>query len=238
MPSFVSHIELAQDVCDRMNYDADLVRYVRTYSLGGDLCRFSKCRRLSHRNKKEEFIFNMVSYIKDNKLTNDKEIMGILYGHISHYIMDDTMHPLIRLIDKKCIKVKMKSHTLIEGMIDSYIVKYKYDMEIDNYLNRKMLVVGIGSDSYKMINMVYKKTYDINYVGISYILSKFIYNKIYFLFRIIGKKSIRKIVGYDKFISMNSDIIDENMNNILSMYNKSIYFVIDEIKKVNRYLGL
>ena len=135
MPSFVSHIELSKDVSDKLCFDNVLTRYASTYSLGGDLCRFSKCRRLSHRKKKEEFIFNMINYIKENKLTDNKEVMGILYGHISHYIMDDTMHPLVRLIDKESSPVRMKSHTLIEGMIDSYIVKYKYNKEIDEYLN-------------------------------------------------------------------------------------------------------
>ena len=136
MPSFVSHIELSKDVSDKLCFDNVLTRYASTYSLGGDLCRFSKCRRLSHRKKKEEFIFNMINYIKENKLTDNKEVMGILYGHISHYIMDDTMHPLVRLIDKESSPVRMKSHTLIEGMIDSYIVKYKYNMEILDILKK------------------------------------------------------------------------------------------------------
>ena len=34
--------------------------YMLTFSLGGDLCRFSKCRRLSHRIKMEEFIDNLM----------------------------------------------------------------------------------------------------------------------------------------------------------------------------------
>ena len=54
MPSFVSHIELSKDVSDKLCFDNVLTRYASTYSLGGDLCRFSKCRRLSHRKKKEE----------------------------------------------------------------------------------------------------------------------------------------------------------------------------------------
>ena len=183
MPSFVSHIELSKDVSDKLCFDNVLTRYTSTYSLGGDLCRFSKCRRLSHRKKKEEFIFNMINYIKENKLTDNKEVMGILYGHISHYIMDDTMHPLVRLIDKESSPVRMKSHTLIEGMIDSYIVKYKYNKEIDEYLNKGMLIVRINRDGYKMINKVYEKTYGVKNVAISYILSKFVYGKIYLLIR-------------------------------------------------------
>ena len=237
MPSFVSHIELSKDVSDKLCFDNVLTRYASTYSLGGDLCRFSKCRRLSHRKKKEEFIFNMINYIKENKLTDNKEVMGILYGHISHYIMDDTMHPLVRLIDKESSPVRMKSHTLIEGMIDSYIVKYKYNKEIDEYLNKGMLIVGINRDSYKMINKVYAKTYGVKNVAISYILSKFVYGKIYLLIRLIGKNNLKKITGYDKFIAKNKDVIDRN-NKIISLYEESVRLVVLEINRVVKYMKL
>ena len=237
MPSFVSHIELSKDVSDKLCFDNVLTRYTCTYSLGGDLCRFSKCRRLSHRKKKEEFIFNMINYIKENKLTDNKEVMGILYGHISHYIMDDTMHPLVRLIDKESSPVRMKSHTLIEGMIDSYIVKYKYNKEIDEYLNKRMLIVGINRDGYKMINKVYEKTYGVKNVAISYILSKFVYGKIYLLIRLIGKNNLKKITGYDKFIAKNKDVIDRN-NKIISLYEESVRLVVLEINRVVKYMKL
>ena len=237
MPSFVSHIELSKDVSDKLCFDNVLTRYTSTYSLGGDLCRFSKCRRLSHRKKKEEFIFNMINYIKENKLTDNKEVMGILYGHISHYIMDDTMHPLVRLIDKESSPVRMKSHTLIEGMIDSYIVKYKYNKEIDEYLNKGMFIVGINRDGYKMINKVYEKTYGVKNVAISYILSKFVYGKIYLLIRLIGKNNLKKITGYDKFIAKNKDVIDRN-NKIISLYEESVRLVVLEINRVVKYMKL
>ena len=226
MPSFVSHIELSKDVSDKLCFDNVLTRYTSTYSLGGDLCRFSKCRRLSHRKKKEEFIFNMINYIKENKLTDNKEVMGILYGHISHYIMDDTMHPLVRLIDKESSPVRMKSHTLIEGMIDSYIVKYKYNKEIDEYLNKGILIVGINRDGYKIKN-----------VAISDILSKFVYGKIYLLIWLIGKNNLKKITGYDKFIAKNKDVIDRN-NKIISLYEEIVRVVVLEINRVFKYMKL
>ena len=225
MPSFVSHIELSKDVSDKLCFDNVLTRYTSIYSLGGDLCRFSKCRRLSHRKKKEEFIFNMINYIKENKLTDNKEVM------------DDTMHPLVRLIDKESSPVRMKSHTLIEGMIDSYIVKYKYNKEIDEYLNKGMLIVGINRDGYKMINKVYEKTYGVKNVAISYILSKFVYGKIYLLIRLIGKNNLKKITGYDKFIAKNKDVIDRN-NKIISLYEESVRLVVLEINRVVKYMKL
>ena len=59
-----------------------------TYSLGGDLARFSKCRRTCHKEKMEEFIDNMWKYIKDNEKAEYKihyeEIRNILGFDIDH----------------------------------------------------------------------------------------------------------------------------------------------------------
>ena len=40
------------------------------------------------------------------------------------------MHPLIRKVDKICDDGK-RDHTLIEGYIDSYLVRYKYKKTIN-----------------------------------------------------------------------------------------------------------
>ena len=134
-----------------------------TYSLGGDLSKYSKCRWDSHHIKKDEFIDNMCKYIKKNNLVNDIKVMGVLYGHVCHLVMDNMMHPLIRKIDKECIKDR-KNHTLIEGYIDSYLVKYKYNIGIDKYDNMGLFKGRMNIRIYKMINYVYKETYGVNYV--------------------------------------------------------------------------
>ena len=64
MPAYMSHMTMAHDVYNKIdNKNVDL-NYTLTFSLGGDLCRFSKCRRISHKIKMEEFIDNMWKYIK------------------------------------------------------------------------------------------------------------------------------------------------------------------------------
>ena len=100
MPAYMSHIVMAKDVFDKIDNSNVLLDYMLTYSLGGDLARFSKCRKICHKEKMEEFIDNMWNYIKDNSLINNKEYIGTLYGHICHYYMDSVCHPLIRKVDK------------------------------------------------------------------------------------------------------------------------------------------
>lgn len=169
MPSYISHSIMVRDVYGKVNNKNVSLNYMLTYSLGGDLARFSRCRRTCHREKMEEFIDNMWDYIKNNNLVNNRDYLGVLYGHICHYYMDMVCHPLIRKIDKISIKVKVKSHTLIEGYIDSYLVKYKYNMDIEEF-NTKYIFMSKIKNIYKMIDYVYNKTYGVKYISFSYFI--------------------------------------------------------------------
>ena len=59
MPAYVSHTIMARDVYDRIDNKNVNLDYMLTFSLGGDLARFSKCKRTSHKIKTEEFIDNI-----------------------------------------------------------------------------------------------------------------------------------------------------------------------------------
>ena len=56
MPAYISHSIMAREVYDKIDNDNVSLDYMLTYSLGGDLARFSKCRRECHKIKTEEFI--------------------------------------------------------------------------------------------------------------------------------------------------------------------------------------
>ena len=243
MPAYISHTIMAQDVYDKIdNKNVDL-DYMLTFSLGGDLARFSKCRRISHRIKTEEFIDNMWEYIKNNNLLDDSRYMGCLYGHICHYYMDLVCHPLIRKVDKISIDVGRKSHTLIEGYIDSYLVNNRYNRDILEYDTRVLFKGRIGCVK-KMINYVYNKTYGVKYVSASYFITKIMYSKIRWLFIIFGKKFLMKISCFNKYKSVNKDldIVNSNKNicykdylgyecndSFIGLYDKSVKLAIDRI---------
>lgn len=205
MPAYISHTVMANDVFNKINNSRVDLNYMLTYSLGGDLARFSKCRRTCHREKTEEFIDNMWLYIKDNNLVNDKCYMGVLCGHICHYYMDYVCHPLIRKVDKISNSVKIKSHTLIEAFIDAYLVKSKYNQDIGKF-DTRYIFKGNIRQVYKMIDDVYNKTYLVKYVSISYFFTKILYSKIRLLFKIFGKKLLMKVFCFNKYINVNKDL--------------------------------
>lgn len=246
MPAYISHCLMARDVYDQIDNRNVDIDYMLTFSLGGDLARFSKCRRRCHKEKNEEFIDNMWIYIKDNNLVNNKEYIGVLYGHICHYYMDMVCHPLIRKVDKLSINVGFKSHTLIEGYIDSYLVNYKLDRDIDKY-DTRILFRGRVSKIYKMIDDVYYKTYGVKYVSFSYFITKFLYSKIKLLFILFGKNILMKIFKFNKYIDINKNIDIVNLNkeiyykdcfgneinnSFIELYDKSIELSIDRIKNL------
>ena len=144
MPGFVSHTVMAHDVYRKIDSSKVDINYMVTYSLGGDLCKYAKCRYDSHHTDMDKFIYTMADYIKDNKLENNKKVMGVLYGHICHYVMDSVIHPLVRKVDKSCVKNK-NNHTLIEEYYDSYLVKERYKIDnINLELLRKMSLFKEG----------------------------------------------------------------------------------------------
>ena len=162
MPGFISHTVMAKDVSKKMHIDND---YMITYSLGGDLCKYAKCRYDSHHKDMDKFIYKMADYIKDNDLVNDKGAMGVLYGHICHYIMDDTLHPLIRKIAKSCVKNK-HNHMLIEYYYDDYLVNVRCGLKKREYLNNTSFVKSNKTID-QMIDDVYLEVYKSGLVSFS-----------------------------------------------------------------------
>ncbi|MBQ9854278.1 MAG: hypothetical protein IJO57_04525 [Bacilli bacterium] len=225
MPAYISHLKMAQDVSENFNNIDN--EYMITFSLGGDLAKYSKCRVLSHKVKQDEFIINMCDYIKNNNLLDNKYLLGALYGHICHYVMDEIVHPLIREIDKKSTKVNIKSHTLIEAYFDNYLLE-KYNLKEQKLLTGKVRKIE------KMIDYAYLKTYGIKNVSRSYKITKLLYSKIH-LIRIFKVDIIlSKLFNYRKFIKINKDNLD--INEFDSQYKLSINEAINYIKNINIYL--
>ena len=155
-------------------------------------------------------------------------------------------HPLIRKVDKISIRTRMKSHTLIEGYIDSYLCKNKYERDVSKINTRDMFKGSVIRLS-KIIDYVYSKTYGIKYLSISYYFTKIMYCNVRWLFLVFGKSLLRKISGFDRYISINKDIDilnnDENIcykdylgnlvnDSFMELYDKSVDLTVERINSL------
>ena len=236
MPGYVSHTIMARDVYNKLKDKKINLDYMLTFSLGGDLTKYAKCRHATHHTKQEEFIDDMVGYIKDNNLTDDGEVLGLLYGHICHYEMDKIMHPLVYKLDKVCIKNK-NNHTLIEGYIDNYLVNYKYHYMVDKYNNNEIFKGKVNKKIAKMLDTVYLNIYGNKRISLYYKFNLWLYKKIKYLYRILGINFLKKVSGYNKFrdnnknIDLNTDIIKEYNNAVNEAY-KYILKIDEKLKNI------
>ena len=186
MPSFISHMNMAKDVYKKLDKSVNK-DYMITFSLGGDLTKYSKCRYNTHHKDKDRFIYEMADYIKDNKLTDDKELMGVLYGHICHYVMDEIINPLVRKIGND-----KHGHTMVEEEYDSYLIR----ISKKNYLRNNRLNGKVNKKVKKVLNKVYLDVYDTNNIAFYYKFNLLLYRilrRLYLLF------NIDKISGLDKY---------------------------------------
>ena len=250
MPSYVSHTIMAHDVYNRIdNKNVDLY-YILTYSLGGDLCKYAKCRRDSHKIKTREFIYCICDYMKKNNLVDDKDARGFLYGHICHYVMDSTIHPLIWKLQKLCVS-NPSNHTMIELYYDYYFTKKRYKIRLDKYDNKLIFKGKMNKKISDMVDYIYKEIYDCDNVSSYYKFNIGLYKKIRILYKTFGFNLVRKVSGINKFLKQNSKVdLLNNENNITyidafkkecndsldTLYEKSINWAIDYINEVNEYL--
>lgn len=250
MPGYVSHTVMARDVYNELNNKNIDLDYMLTFSLGGDLSKYSKCRKDSHNIKQNEFIYNMADYLKENGLINDKECLAVLYAHICHYCMDDVIHPLVKKIDKICVRNK-SNHTLIEGCYDNYFVNAKYGIRVDRYDNNQLFKAKLKNKISNMINYAYEKTYNTLNISKYYKFNIWLYKKIKYLYKIFGISLLKKISGFNKFMEENKDIDlfnaknkivyrdycdKECKKNLDELYNESIKIAVKYINKIDRYL--
>ena len=104
------HAKFALDVYDKLDINTkylllDYKNYLTTfaqsvdplflYDLKHKNSRIRDFCHYFHNNKSKDFFKNLINYIKYNHLENDPEIIAFLYGFLSHYILDSTMHPYI-----------------------------------------------------------------------------------------------------------------------------------------------
>ena len=218
MPSHITHILLAKDIYEKGKFSNIDYDYFITFSLGADLTKYSKVRKLSHKVKQEELIINMFKYLEDNNLTTDEDLLGTIYGHISHMIADKTIHKLIYQESKSCPNKKLKNHLLLESHYDNYILKEKLGYEVNKFKLKKYLKVNLNKVS-KMLDYAYYQTYGYKHISVYYRLMLFLYRR-FDLIYLIKLKFLKHISNYDIFIKDNYSCV--NNQEFLKLFTECI----------------
>lgn len=184
-----------------------------------------------HKNNTKKFFINLISYIKNNNLENNIEILSFLYGYICHYSLDHTVHPYVtyksgifKSKKKETYKYNSK-HSEIETYIDFYMIKNV--KKLDNFSNFCLNYNKPSKNLIEMINYVFYESYDVKNIGKYYFKSLNIMKKLYKLLRydysgiklkcykFIDKflpKSCKKLYPISYHINLNNDNYYLNLN--------------------------
>lgn len=209
MPSIFMHAQFAQDVYDKLDIDTkyflvDQKNNLKTFAQSVDplflydiknLKKKSRIRDFGHyfhRNKTQEFFINLIYYIKYNDLSNNPEIIAFLYGFLSHYILDSTMHPYIyyktgqfNKSNPNTYKYKSKHH-LMELYLDQHFIKLRKHIIPSKYkIYEDLNTSNFSKELNELIDITFKETFDVNN------MSKFYYKSI------LNMKKLYRHLRYD-----------------------------------------
>src|SRR5574344_569280 len=112
MPSTITHAYFIIDVYEKLDIDTrillkDQKDKLKIFAQSMDPLNFytsfkkgkgKKVRAFAntfHTKKTQDYLINLINYIKYNYYSNNPEVIAFLYGMISHYVLDTTTHPYI-----------------------------------------------------------------------------------------------------------------------------------------------
>jgi len=129
-----------------------------------------------HTQKTDDFFKELILYIKNKNLYEDIYVRTFLYGLITHYVLDSSLHPYVEYKcgcfnskDKNTYKYNAKHHEM-ETFLDTYMLKC--DGKISkSYKSYKILfnTDNINSNLIKTMDFVFKKVYGIDNFSKDYI---------------------------------------------------------------------
>ena len=160
MAEITTHIFFSKDIQKKFNTSDS----IKLFSLGPDVFYFShnnkKLARVIHKNNTLQFFKNYIKYIKDNHLENDEEVIGSLYGFLSHYVLDSTIHPYI--FYKTFLKEGM--HRVYEMSLSKFVLTNN-NVNPNLYKITDDLVIKKNKVIVELLNKVLKDTYNIDNGG-------------------------------------------------------------------------
>lgn len=249
MANYTSHAIMSEKLYNNLKSKNMLkvnidINHLKLFSLGQDLTFVGRETFLdTHLNNSRKFFIDTIKYIRDNHLENDPLIMSYLYGHIAHYVLDITIHPLIgKIIKDENIKSVIKPHTVIECELDKYLlnkyycdsydysflrVKYIKDKKIRNIINNTYRNV------YKSFDAQFLYKYSILLIRTSNVFIQKLYKNNNMFNKLSRIESYSHNNKFYKYINIDKYNFKKDMDKII---NKSIDLSSKLIKTVNNYL--
>ena len=264
MPAYLTHAIMGNTIYNNAKNDDRLFKIniplptLKASTLSPDLAKLSKSDFNSHNKDTDLYFFNMIEYIKENKLYNDLDGMSLLYGNISHYFLDVYTHPLIYYISENCVSLnKLSPHVLTEGYISSYMSEKEQHTD---YMNLKSNYIGSLNFANPNLKNLIRETYYKTYNDLTILKS---YKTTFELIKIIEKltkenrfttkEKLIKLSKFKEYLEINNlskedltneqkeywtnPVTNEKYNeSFIELYNKALTKTYEAIYHVNKYL--
>ena len=264
MPAYLTHAIMGNTIYNNAKNDDRLFKIniplptLKASTLSPDLAKLSKSDFNSHNKDTDLYFFNMIEYIKENKLYNDLDAMSLLYGNISHYFLDVYTHPLIYYISENCVSLnKLNSHILTEGYISSYMSEKEQHTD---YMNLKSNYIGSLNFANPNLKNLIRETYYKTYNDLTILKS---YKTTFELIKLIEKltkenrfstkEKLIKLSKFKEYLEINNlskedltneqkeywtnPVTNEKYNeSFIELYNKALTKTYEAIYHVNKYL--
>ena len=220
MPATYTHHVFTKDVYKNLDKKIQdkLCEVIPVFHLFGksfDALLFgeTKLGNYAHNHKVNLYFKSIIQYIRDNKLYDNSQVLAYLYGSISHYVLDSTVHPYVYYKTGKYDKNNKKTyiykgkHDYLEFMIDAIIysdreLKPIYKTNVGKEVFTKFT---FNEELKKTIDYAFKNTFEkdngFRIYNKSYRNYKFIYKHILvsrfgikaFFYRLIDATNLVKI---------------------------------------------
>ena len=264
MPAYLTHAIMGNTIYNNAKSDNKLFKIniplptLKASTLSPDLAKLSKSDFNSHNKDTDLYFFNMIEYIKENKLYNDLDVISLLYGNISHYFLDVYTHPLIYYISENCVSLnKLNSHILTEGYISSYMSEKEQHTD---YMNLKSNYIGSLNFANPNLKNLIRETYYKTYNDLTILKS---YKTTFELIKLIekltkenrftSKEKLIKLSKFKEYLEINNlskedltneqkeywinPVTNEKYNeSFIELYNKALTKTYEAIYHVNKYL--
>lgn len=240
MPSTMTHSYFACDIYNKLatkNKVSD-IENLKLYAQGTDPLMFynyfvgkknnyyCNCQYIVHSSKTRDYFKNIIKYIVDNDLTDNKELITFLYGNICHYFLDLWVHPFIyyktgqyNKSDKNTYKYNAL-HQDMEYSLDKYLIRKRSGIKVSKFKIYKEIFdnYNISDEVLKCLDVAMKKTYGFDNIGMIYKRSVKMMKRFFYFFN-YDRFGIKKIIySFVDFILPPSIINTKE----LSFYTKEI----------------